>query len=440
MKKFFSNKRNIIIVSLITIVVIGVIIGIIMLNNKQTKGSNNDNNQTDVQTKLNDDIYMVISINPRVMLKINNDVIIDVYQLNDDAIIFTNEELRNLDLEDGVKKIIKIATDNNYVKDDTVITLSLVEIEDSNYSKAVSYFENFQKTFIENGVHLKYDTIENKEEVNELKSIISNYQEKVKQTEDKGDNKQEDKNKNNTSNNSNKDNKENKPNNSTQNNTTNNSNSNSNQNTTSSNQQNNQSNNSSNNNGANNNSNTNNNNNATPTPTKLDVNNVYGSYQATAYAKIPWNNELGYSTPKAYYQAMIERCNNGTLSEVYPGVDTSYACNLVKRLNNNTYYDTYIIWYPGFIIGDYGIQINDFDFYGNGCEELYINYQGACGSGPNIQEVTITSDTEKYYIEFQYGTLGKVKCTAGKNLTFTCDKVLVKDTYSGKSITTFSKK
>lgn len=118
MKKYLTTK-NIVIACLI-LIIIGLLIFIVWDRNQNT----NNNLNTNQENYVADDFYLVISINPKLMLRINEDTIKNIYQLNEDAYIYTNEDLQGLSLEEGLKKVSEIAKDNNYLKEDTEVSLS----------------------------------------------------------------------------------------------------------------------------------------------------------------------------------------------------------------------------------------------------------------------------------------------------------------------------
>ena len=68
--------------------------------------------------------YLVISINPRLMIGVNDDKITNLYKLNEDADVFDDNTIVGKSLEDGIKNIIKVSKENNFVKDDTIVNVS----------------------------------------------------------------------------------------------------------------------------------------------------------------------------------------------------------------------------------------------------------------------------------------------------------------------------
>lgn len=413
MKKIQS--KYVVIVVAVVLIVATVILALV-LNNKDEK-MKDPTPPSNNETVKKDDVYLIVSINPKIMLRINNDKIIEVYQLNDDAVIFTNKELQGLGLEEGVKKVIDIATKNDYLKEDTEIRMSVWEYKNKDEEESTKILETVQTNFLENGIHIKPYIIE-ESETKEILEILDDYVEKTQDIPVATPTPEPTSTPKPTSTPTPKPSKTPTP---------------TNPSTTPK---------------------------PTPTPTptvpatpkptptNLDISKLYNkSYMATTYEKLNnWPNELGYTTPKSYYEAMINRCNNNTLLEVYPWLENSpyygsgssveSACSFVREMNSNVYYDSYYKQSVGFGIGSDGLTIYyGRDFCGGGSTLTIFKDQGGCGDFDIPIEVKITSDTGKYYIEFNYS--GKTTCTAGTDLVFTCDKALFTDDYTGKGIYTF---
>ena len=125
-----SKKNKILIVGIICFLLIILGVVIVVVNNKNEKNiSDNNFNQETVSKeeieKVDEETLIVLSINPKIMLKVKDNTIIEIYQLNDDSIIFTNEKLKGLELEKCIETIINISKENNYIKDDTMVKVSL---------------------------------------------------------------------------------------------------------------------------------------------------------------------------------------------------------------------------------------------------------------------------------------------------------------------------
>lgn len=175
-----SKKNKILIVGIICFLLIILGVVIVVVNNKNEKNiSDNNFNQETVSKeeieKVDEETLIVLSINPKIMLKVKDNTIIEIYQLNDDSIIFTNEKLKGLELEKGIETIINISKENNYIKDDTMVKVSLY-----NKSKESQNVINVvESKFNEININIEsYDI--NDDEKNEIKNIVSDYKEQIK--------------------------------------------------------------------------------------------------------------------------------------------------------------------------------------------------------------------------------------------------------------------
>lgn len=175
-----SKKNKILLLGIICLLSIILEIVIVVVNNKNEKNiSDNNFNQETVSKeeveKVDEETLIVLSINPKIMLKVKDNTIIEIYQLNDDSIIFTNEKLKGLELEKGIETIINILKENNYIKDDTMVRVSLY-----NKSKGSQNVISVVKSkFNETNINIESYNI-NDEEKNEIKNIVSDYEERVK--------------------------------------------------------------------------------------------------------------------------------------------------------------------------------------------------------------------------------------------------------------------
>lgn len=388
-----KKKKIVIIVSIIILALLVGVLCYIKFNDKKTEEPNNPVKE--------EDSYVIISINPKLMLKLNNKVIKEIYTLNDDSNIFVDKDIEGSEVSEGTKKIFDILLNNNYIKEDTVINLraykyieetkELVEDIDSLYENVVS------QTFIENGIIIKPYEITN-EEKSELVSLIKNEILDKEENNDKEEN-SEDNNEpvkpidNNVNNNT-----EVKP-------------------------------------------ITNDNKEETPKPKeKLDISNIFErSFSAKMYVKINEINRHGFESVLAYYKEEQRKCNNGEvdLSE-YEDYGNGLVCN--PREN---YCDQVKNWVEGIAFDDYNEGYADITIYEN--EGLiysfptdwggtYPCFAGGAGMGAEgFFEVKVTSDTDYYYIESEpFG-----KCTITQNFDMTCEKSPLVDEYTGKTILTF---
>lgn len=178
------KRKEVILASIIAVLCLAVVIEVIVFKNNYKKSDLEslktdeeilDNEALDSENIQSEDVFVVISINPKLMLKINDNKIIEVYQLNDDSIIFTNDELKGLDVEKGIEKIIDISKENNYITNDTEVKLSLYE----NTNDKDNVIDTIKSKFSENNIKTTSYTI-NKQESEEIKNIVTNYKEQVK--------------------------------------------------------------------------------------------------------------------------------------------------------------------------------------------------------------------------------------------------------------------
>ena len=134
-------------------------------------------NQEEEEQK-DSDIFLVLSINPKFMLHIKNDTISEIYQLNRDAKIFTNEDFQGLSLTDGLTKIQEILKENDYLKEDAVINISIYEYSNIDVVEATNIVASCMNSFIASGLKVE-NPILKAEEINEIKTQITNYREYI---------------------------------------------------------------------------------------------------------------------------------------------------------------------------------------------------------------------------------------------------------------------
>jgi len=166
-----KNKKIIIGIIATVIVVAIAIAGVFLLNGKDVNNGKN-NNTNDVlngPTKSNETSYLVISINPKLMLHLDKDgKVIEVFQLNDDAGIFTNADFKGLDLESAINKVVDIAKDNGYLKDNKDISVSTLDNDKKDYlDEVIKQLEN-------KGMTVKKEVI-SKSEKKDIENTIDNY-------------------------------------------------------------------------------------------------------------------------------------------------------------------------------------------------------------------------------------------------------------------------
>ena len=90
--------------------------------------------------KANGETYLVLEINPKLMLILDeNNKVKNISQLNDDAGIFKSEEFENLNLDEAISKVITVAKENNYLTENKVISISTLTENDECIKQVKSY-------------------------------------------------------------------------------------------------------------------------------------------------------------------------------------------------------------------------------------------------------------------------------------------------------------
>lgn len=155
---FIRNKKKVIIAAAALIVLTAGIVTIVLLNS-QSK-------QADAGT------YLVFSINPKLMLHLNDDGTVEhAYQLNDDAAIFKNDDFRTLNLESAIDKTIDISTENDYLKTNKKVSVSILENGNREYlDQAIARFKDRRIT--------AQETELSKNQQNEILNQIKDYTER----------------------------------------------------------------------------------------------------------------------------------------------------------------------------------------------------------------------------------------------------------------------
>lgn len=194
MKKVFKNKKLMLGMLFVLVLIISAITSIVLLNGKGNEKDSDTfiNNSVENGTK-NKETYLVISINPKIMLHLDNDgKVIELFQLNKDAVIFTNDELKDLDLDNAIDKIVTIAQDNGYLKDTKDISVSVLNNSNNDNSDTVAYMNKVAEQLETKGLNVKKEEISS-EEQKTIESTIENYVEKRVEdnTTEKPDNKPE---------------------------------------------------------------------------------------------------------------------------------------------------------------------------------------------------------------------------------------------------------
>lgn len=134
-------KKKLIIGLGILILVIGLVIGGLYYFKSNSKGKDYDKQ---LEVNQADNTYLVIEINPKLMLSLDKTgKVIEVFQLNDDASIFTNNDLKGLDVESAIIKIVDTATNNGYLTDNKQLSISILDKGNEDYlSQAKTIIED----------------------------------------------------------------------------------------------------------------------------------------------------------------------------------------------------------------------------------------------------------------------------------------------------------
>ena len=90
--------------------------------------------------------YLILSFGPKLLLHINNeDKVMEMNQLNEEAFIFTNEEFKDLELIGAINKIIDIALLNGYLKTSKELDITTptgwTKVMDENLEVIVNFIE-----------------------------------------------------------------------------------------------------------------------------------------------------------------------------------------------------------------------------------------------------------------------------------------------------------
>lgn len=158
------------------------------------------------------------------------------------------------------------------------------------------------------------------------------------------------------------------------------------------------------------------------------------------YVKINEIYYQGFSTALDFYNEEERKCNNGEVDkggEINYGED--YACNATENYCSQITERKKITYFNNYKKG-----IVEFSIYEDG--GMYINFPtdfggtypcfagGADMDSEGPVEVTITSDTDYYYVVSEiFGT-----CKITEDFHATCEKSPFIDEYTGKIISTFN--
>ena len=151
-------KKKVIIVTAIVLIALGITAAVLFCNSKKSDGGLQNNNEKPMNT------YLVITINPKVMLHLDkNGQVIEIFMLNEDAKIFANAEIKGLALESALKKIYELATTNNYLKDDKLLNIAIIQGGNS------EFLDTTLASFKEKGADARRREIPKNEETELLK-------------------------------------------------------------------------------------------------------------------------------------------------------------------------------------------------------------------------------------------------------------------------------
>lgn len=207
MKKTFKFTKKDIVISVLILIVLLMAISMFVMQNQNKDLKNNKNEDNGSLVEKTNDVYLVLSINPKIMLKINNEVIKEIYHLNDDAKVFKNDDLKGLSLEEGIKKVSDIAKDNGFIKKDTVVNVAYYNSKQNDIDKISQIVKN---TFDAKNLEMEtYEVTESENEEikkvlnqNKIDNTIEEKQEEIEETNKTNSNK-------NNNSNTNESNKEN---------------------------------------------------------------------------------------------------------------------------------------------------------------------------------------------------------------------------------------
>ena len=101
--------------------------------------------------------YIILTINPEVMLKLDKSgKVIDVISLNEDAVIFKQDDLKGLDIGKAMEKVVSVAKENGFLKKGSDgITVAILE-EKENSSQ---HLNKLTKIIEENNIKIEKVTL-----------------------------------------------------------------------------------------------------------------------------------------------------------------------------------------------------------------------------------------------------------------------------------------
>lgn len=155
-----------IIIPTVLILLVGVVVLVLTISKDDKK---------EMGTKNDDYTTIILSINPKLALEIDKEKkVINMYPLNEDAIVFDRDTYIGLSLEKSIDKVIDDAKD--YLQNDKTITISLTN---KNHVKE-SEIEKFIKA---NDEEIEIDkVILTKKEIDDIKEQINDIKEQSKTT------------------------------------------------------------------------------------------------------------------------------------------------------------------------------------------------------------------------------------------------------------------
>lgn len=115
------------------LLIVAIVVVLLVLNKKTTTPNDNEMAYTKI----------VIEINPKVLLEIDsNGNVVNVYPLNDDAKIFTEDLLKGKNIEEATKIVVETAKSNGYLTDNELKVYVFDNEKDEVYTKVITELKN----------------------------------------------------------------------------------------------------------------------------------------------------------------------------------------------------------------------------------------------------------------------------------------------------------
>jgi len=157
----------------ISIILITIASCLTILKGSDTKINDNNNHSEQVENSNVNDTYLIVEINPKLMMHYNKSgIVMEIFQINEEASIFVNADFKGLDINSSMDKLLEIALNNNYLKDSKQITISMLDSGNIDHLiAATSMLKNKGITIIKNEL--------TKEEQEKILAVKENYIEKI---------------------------------------------------------------------------------------------------------------------------------------------------------------------------------------------------------------------------------------------------------------------